>query len=152
MFRWFEKHIAPFPDERERPPEGLGAFYLHYVRPAWKAFSVLLVVGFAGSLIEVSLMAFVGSLVDMMRASPDPATFFADHRHALMGMAFIALIARPIISTLHDLIKNQMITGALTARIRWQTHGYVLRQSLGVFQNDFAGRFATRIMQTGAAL
>ncbi len=28
----------------------------------------------------------------------------------------------------------------------------MLRQSLGFFQNDFAGRISTRIMQTGPAL
>src|SRR5215469_15532368 len=55
MFRWFEKQIDAFPDDRARPPEGLGAFYMHYVRPAWRPFAVLLVVGFIGSLIEVSL-------------------------------------------------------------------------------------------------
>jgi ATP-binding cassette subfamily B multidrug efflux pump len=67
-------------------------------------------------------------------------------------MAFVALVARPGVSTMHDLVKNQMVTASVTARIRWQTHTYVLRQSLGFFQNDFAGRIATRIMQTGPAL
>ena len=67
-------------------------------------------------------------------------------------MAFVALIARPVVSTLHDLVKNQMIVTAFTNRIRWQSHGYVLRQSLAFFQNDFAGRIANKIIQTGAAL
>jgi ATP-binding cassette, subfamily B, multidrug efflux pump len=31
-------------------------------------------------------------------------------------------------------------------------HRYVLRQSLGFFQNDFAGRVANKVMQTGPAL
>ena len=152
MFRWFEKQIDPFPYDRARPPEGLAAFYLHYVRPAWRPFAALLVVGFIGSLIEVSLMAFIGGLVDMMKGSASSAEFFSDHKWSLITMAFIALIARPIVSTTHDLIKNQMITASLTARIRWQTHAYVLRQSLAFFQNDFAGRIANRIMQTGPAL
>jgi ATP-binding cassette subfamily B multidrug efflux pump len=152
MFRWFEKHIDPFPQERTQPPASLSAFYLHYVRPAWKAFAALLVVGFIGSLIEVSLTAFIGGLIDLMRAAPSPSAFFADNAWTLAGMAFVALVARPVVSTVHDLIKNQMITGPLTTRIRWQTHGYVLRQSLGFFQSDFAGRIANRIMQTGAAM
>ncbi len=41
---------------------------------------------------------------------------------------------------------------SLTNRIRWQNHRYVIRQSLGFFQNDYAGRIANRIMQTGASL
>ncbi len=36
--------------------------------------------------------------------------------------------------------------------IRWQTHRYVLRQSMAFFQNDFTGRIAAKIMQTGPAL
>jgi ATP-binding cassette subfamily B multidrug efflux pump len=56
------------------------------------------------------------------------------------------------VSTAHDFIKNQMISAGTTSRIRWQTHRYVLRQSLGFFQNDFAGRVANKIMQTGTSL
>ncbi len=153
MFRWFETRIDPFArSDGSQPPEGLAAFYWHYIRPVWKPFAVLLVVGLFGSLIEVALMAFVGGLVDMMRTSANPAQFFDDHAWTLAGMAFVALIARPAVSTMHDLVKNQMITGPMTTRVRWQTHGYVLSQSLGFFQNDFAGRIATRIMQTGPAL
>jgi ATP-binding cassette subfamily B multidrug efflux pump len=153
MFRWFETRIDPFAAAVPGPPpEGLAEFYWHYIRPVWRPFAVLLVVGFFGSLIEVMLMAFVGGLVDMMRTSPNPSQFFTDHKWSLIGMAFVALIARPGVSTMHDLVKNQMVTASVTARIRWQTHSYVLRQSLGFFQNDFAGRIATRIMQTGPAL
>jgi len=153
MFRWFESRIDPFaPGDGSRPPEKIAAFYWHYIRPVWPPFAVLLVVGFLGSLIEVMLMAFVGSLVDMMRDAANPRAFFADHGSTLLFMAFIALIARPACSTIHDLVKNQMISPAVTTRIRWQTHTYVLRQSLAFFQNDFAGRIATRIMQTGPAL
>ena len=64
----------------------------------------------------------------------------------------MALIARPLVSTVHELIKNQMIAGPVTSRIRWLTHRYVLRQSLGFFQNDFAGRIANKVMQSAPAL
>ena len=67
-------------------------------------------------------------------------------------MAFIALVARPIVSTGHDLIKNQIIAGPVANRVRWLTHRYVLRQSLGFFQNDFAGRVANKVMQAAPAL
>ncbi len=153
MFRWFETRIDPFPPVAPgRPPESIAAFYWHYIKPVWPPFAALLVVGFLGSLIEVALMAFVGNLVDMMRDAASPRTFFSENAGSLLFMAFVALIARPLVSTAHDLVKNQMISPSVTTRIRWQTHTYVLRQSLGFFQNDFAGRIATRIMQTGASL
>ena len=153
MFRWFETRIATFPDAPPvRPPETLLAFYSHFVRPIWPVFAFLLVAGLLGSLIEVALLAFVGSLVDMMRSAQSPAQFFADHGTILLVMAFIGLVARPAVSTAHELIKNQIIAAPVSTRIRWLTHRYVLRQSLGFFQNDFAGRVANKIIQTGPAL
>jgi ATP-binding cassette, subfamily B, multidrug efflux pump len=153
MFRWFETRIDAFPDEAPtRPPETLLAFYLHFIKPVWPAFAVLLVAGLIGSLIEVALLAFVGDLVDMMKAAQTPEAFIANHLGILLWMAFIALIARPVVSTAHDLIKNQIIAGPVANRVRWLTHRYVLRQSLGFFQNDFAGRVANKVIQTGPAL
>jgi ATP-binding cassette, subfamily B, multidrug efflux pump len=153
MFRWFETRIDPFaPAPHERPPASIAAFYWHYIKPVWRPFAVLLVIGFVGSVIEVLLMAFVGNLVDLMRAASSPQAFFSENATVLTLMALVAVVARPAVSTMHDLIKNQMITPSVTTRIRWQTHTYVLRQSLGFFQNDFAGRISTRIMQTGASL
>ena len=97
-------------------------------------------------------MAFVGRLVDLMRETPEPTAFFALHTRELVFMAFVALILRPLISFLADLMKLQAINGPLNTRIRWQAHGYVLRQSLSYFQNDFAGRVATRVIQVGPAV
>ena len=153
MFRWFETRIDPFaPAPEGRPPANIAAFYWYYIKPVWRPFAVLLVIGFFGSLIEVLLMAFVGNLVDMMRAASTPQAFFSENATTLVVMALVAVVARPAASTIHDFVKNQMITPSVTTRIRWQTHTYVLRQSLAFFQNDFAGRISTRIMQTGASL
>src|SRR5215470_345375 len=108
MFRWFETRIEAFPDDPPaRPPDTLLAFYAYFIKPVWPAFALLLVAGFIGSLIEVSLLAFVGSLVDMMRAAQSPSHFMDQHWHILLFMAFVALVARPLVSTAHELIKNQ---------------------------------------------
>src|SRR5262245_47515025 len=152
MFRWFENRIVYYPDvPPARPPDTLLAFYYHFVRPIWPVFAILLVAGFLGSVIEVALLAFVGSLVDMMKAARSSEQFFADHAATLVFFAFIALIARPAVPTVHELIKNQIIAAPVTSRVRWLTHRYVLRQRLGFFQNDFAGRVANKIIQTGPA-
>ncbi len=153
MFRWFETRIEAFPDQPPaQPPDRLLAFYAHFIRPVWPAFAVLLVAGFLGSLIEVSLLAFVGSLVDMMKDAASPEAFLADHRGILLWMGFVALMARPAVSTAHDLIKNQIIAAPVSNRVRWITHRYVLRQSLSFFQNDFAVRVANKVMQAAPAL
>ncbi len=153
IFDWFETRIPAFtPEVPPRPPETLWAFYWHFVKPVWPWFATLMVVGLVGSLIELALYAFVGRVVDMMKDAKSPETFLADNGWMLLFWAFVALILRPIVSTAHDLLKQQTIAGAFTTRIRWETHRYVLRQSLGFFQNDFAGRIGSKVMQTGTAL
>ncbi|MET0653147.1 MAG: ABC transporter transmembrane domain-containing protein, partial [Hyphomicrobiaceae bacterium] len=153
MFRWFETRIEAFPAESPvRPPETLLAFYIHFIRPIWPAFAMLLVAGFAGAVIEVALMAFVGNLVDLMKSAQSPQDFISEHGSMLLWMALVAVVARPVVSTAHDLIKNQTIAGPVTTRVRWLTHRYVLRQSLGFFQNDFAGRVANKVMQAATSL
>ncbi|HML27543.1 MAG TPA: ABC transporter ATP-binding protein [Hyphomicrobium sp.] len=153
LMNWGETRIKPF-DELAivRPPDTLSAFYWFFIKPLWPYFVLLLVAGCLGSTIEVALMGFIGAIVDKMRTHGDPATFVSTYGWMLTGMAFVALVLRPVVSTAHDFIKNQILSAACTTRIRWQTHRYVLRQSLGFFQNDFAGRVANKIMQTGTSL
>ena len=89
----------------------------------------------------------------MMKAAESPAALHRRaRRHRCCGWRSSPLVARPLVSTAHDLIKNQIIAGPVTNRVRWLTHRYVLRQSLGFFQNDFAGRVANKVMQTAPAL
>lgn len=153
MLKWLESRIQVFTQELPRqPPDRLGAFYWHFVRPVWPAFALLLFIGLAGSLIEVSLYAFIGSVIDRMKDAVSPQTFLSDNAGLLMLMAFVALILRPLVSASHDLVKNQMISPQFSARVRWQSHRYVLRQSLGFYHNDFAGRLAAKVLQTGHSL
>ncbi len=153
MFRWFESRIDPFRDATGgQPPTRLTAFYVHYLRQVWPVFAVLMVTGLIAALVEVSLFAFVGQIVDMVREAESPEGFFAEHGSVLMMMAAVALFVRPIFFTLHSAIVHQSINAPLTNMVRWQTHRYVLRQSMAFFQNDFTGRIAAKVIQTGGAL
>jgi ATP-binding cassette subfamily B multidrug efflux pump len=133
------------------PPTAVGRFYLHYLVQVWPVFLAILVVGLGVASIEVALFGFIGRIVDLAKEIPEPG-FFTRHGHELAWMALITLVARPVFSGLHDLLVNQTIVPSLTNRIRWQNHRYVIRQSLGFFQNDYAGRVANRILRTGDAL
>ncbi len=153
LFERFEKHIDPFAgDGTVRPPDTLIAFYWHFVGQSWPVFALLLFMGFCAGVLEASLFAFVGSLVDRMRTATSPDTFIADNGRLLLFMAFVAAVLRPVVSFVHDLVKHQMIGGSFTTLVRWQSHAYVLRQSLSFFQNDFAGRVANKVMQSGPAV
>ena len=153
LFVWFEKLIDPFKERPiEQPPGELMAFYWYYARQIWPLFAILLAIGLVVALIEVSLFAFLGEIIDMVRDAEDSSAFFAEHGTILMIMAFVALFLRPLVNVGHDLLVQQAIIPCFTNLIRWQNHRYVLRQSLGFYQNDFAGRIATKIIQTGPSL
>ena len=67
-------------------------------------------------------------------------------------MAAVLLICAGLALLLQDLVTNQAINPGLTNLVRWQSHWHVVRQSWTFFQNDFAGRIANRVMQTGPSL
>ena len=152
MFRWFESLIDVFPSiETRMPPRSVWRFYLHYLRPIWPLLLATLVAGLALALVEVAMFDFLGRIVDMVAERPGP-DFFARHGGELLWMAAIVLVARPLLTALHNLLVNQAIVPGLSNRTRWLMHNYVVRQSLAFFQNDFAGRIANRVMQTGTSL
>ncbi|GAB2576065.1 ABC transporter ATP-binding protein [Dyella jejuensis] len=152
IFRWFESLIDAFKEPVDSmPPTSVARFYVFYLRQVWPVFAAAIVVGFGVALVEVSLFGFIGRIVDMAKGLPGKS-FFQVHGRELLWMAFVALVLRPIFLGVHDLLVNQSIVPNLTNRIRWQNHRYVIRQSLGFFQSDYAGRIANRIMQTGASL
>ncbi len=153
MFRRFEQLIDPISITPViRTPSALMGFYAHFCRQVWPVIAALLVVGLFGAIVEVVLFAFLGQLVDLVRAAEAPDTFFADHGTILLWMAVLTLVVRPGLYGIQALLRNQVMAPGFTNLIRWQTHRYVLRQSLGFFHNDFAGRIANKIMQTGPSL
>ncbi|KJK00400.1 multidrug ABC transporter ATP-binding protein [Pseudomonas sp. 21] len=152
LYRRFERLIDPFRDVPERmPPSDVVRFYVYYLRQVWPVFLALLFVGLIVALIEVALFSYLGRIVDLAQGTA-PSDFFTLHGRELIWMAVVALVLRPVFNGLHDMLVHQSINPSMTNLIRWQNHRYVLKQSLGFFQNDFAGRIAQRIMQTGNSL
>jgi ATP-binding cassette subfamily B multidrug efflux pump len=153
MFAWFESRVDPFVRKAvTMPPGALLAFYWHFIRPIWPVFALILSLDLLAAVSEVLLAIFVAQLINVMTAATSAARFFGDHAGLLLWMAFVVLIARPAILFAYDLLKNQVLSPPFQTRVRWQTHTYMLRQSLGFFQNDFAGRVASKLMQTGPAI
>jgi len=152
IFRWFESLIDAFKEPEDgMPPDSVWRFYVFYLRQVWPVFAAAIVVGFGVAIVEVAMFGFIGRIVDLAKGAP-AADFFARHGRELLWMVLVTLVARPVLILLHDLLVNQAIVPNLTSRIRWQNHRYVIRQSLGFFQNDYAGRIANRIMQTAGSL
>ncbi|MGN4051026.1 ABC transporter ATP-binding protein [Pseudomonas sp. SM4] len=152
LYRRFEQLIDIFRDApTASPPDRVWPFYTYYLKQVWPSFAALLVVGLFAALIEVALFSYLSRIIDLAQGTPNP-NFFHDHAFELTWMVVVALVLRPIFFGLHDLLVHQTLSPGMTSMIRWQNHRYVLKQSLNFFQNDFAGRIAQRIMQTGNSL
>ena len=103
------------------------------------------------ALLDTTIPVFIGRVVTMV-SSRTPDSVLHDFWRQLLGMALVLLVARPLAMLLQNLITNQAIIPSFSNLIRWQSHWHVVRQSWTFFQNDFAGRIANRVMQTGPAL
>ncbi|MGI9416018.1 MAG: ABC transporter ATP-binding protein [Hyphomicrobiales bacterium] len=148
IFSWFESRSDPFPSEQpDKPPTTLMRFVIHYARPFWPLILLTSSLGAVVALIEVSLFAFVGNLVDWLSAS-DRETFWAAHKVQLIFMSVLVLVLLPVLKFFYETSVHQGLLGNFAMRTRWQAHRYVLRQSMEFFQDDFAGRVATKVMQT----
>ena len=152
MFALFERLLKPTAvSEAPEAPPGLLAFYWHFARQAKGLFIALFVAGFAHAALDTTIPIFFGHVVALV-TSAIPQTLFTEHGHLLLAMALVLLVVRPATLTLQNLLANQAIAANVSNRIRWLNHWHVVRQSWAFFQNDYAGRIATRVMQTGPAI
>lgn len=152
MFAWFESLIKPFPDTTlTQPPRGVFAFCLHYSKGIWPVLACVSVLAAAIAILEVSLFGYMGQLVDWF-STRDPATFIAEEQTSLLIMGLILVVILPILVITQSFLTHQALLGNYPMRIRWMAHQYILSQSLAFFQDEFAGRVATKIMQTALAV
>lgn len=152
LFNWFERRLDPFPAaEPVEPPKTLVAFCLHYTRGAWPYILTDAVLVAAIAIAEVWMFGFLGRIVDWL-SGQNRETFLQTEGWKLAGMAFIVLFALPGTVWLHSLLNQQTLMGNYPMRIRWQVHRYLLRQSMSFYQDEFAGRIATKLMQTALAV
>jgi ATP-binding cassette subfamily B multidrug efflux pump len=152
MFRLFERALKTTTiAEQPVPPAGLVAFYWHFASQAKALFFGLFAIGLVVALFDVTIPVFIGKVVTLV-TNTKPEDILTEAWPMFAGMAVVLLLLRPLAYFTQHLVMNQAIAANVSNRIRWQNHWHVVRQSWAFFQNDFAGRIATRVMQTGPAI
>ena len=151
MFRFFENLVDPYGpyDEKDTPPARLWPFMLDYARPFKRVFAYATVMSVIVAAIEIGLIWAMGWVVDILAGNP--AEVWETYGSWLIALAVFILLIRPALQALDVLLLNNTILPNFGTLIRWRAHKHVLRQSVGWFENDFAGRIANRIMQTPPA-
>jgi len=152
MFSFFERLIDPFPpEEPTQPPGKLFAFCRHYTRGMELPLLLMALGSALVAIAEVTLFGFLGRLVDWL-VTKQPDTLLAEEGTTLLWMGLLLLVALPLLVLLHSMLVHQTLLGNYPMVIRWLAHRYLLKQSLSFYSNDFAGRIATKVMQTSLAV
>lgn len=151
MFSWFEKRIHPYPDA---PPPLLPQQFFAFIWQATKGtrgliISLTVLTAIIG-VFEALLFAMMGKMVDWL-SNVEPALLWQKEGMHLALLAAV-IVGSIVLVGLQSLIKHQGLLGTFPMRLRWNFHRQVLNQSLGFFSDDFAGRIATKVMQTSLAV
>ncbi|MBT7446987.1 MAG: ABC transporter ATP-binding protein [Tateyamaria sp.] len=151
MFKIFESLVDPYTDyaDDNTPPTTLWQFFFAYSQPFIRVFVLAAIMSIVVAAIEVGLIYYLGRTVDLLEKSP--TKLWEDHGTEIIFVALFVLFVRPFLQMLSVLLLNNSILPNFGTLIRWRAHKHVLRQSVGWFENDFAGRIANRIMQTPPA-
>lgn len=152
LLSYFEQRIEPFPEEAaKRPPATLAPFLWFFVRDSWPWLLAMALFSGVISVLEVSLFSFLGNLVDWL-GDREPGSLLADESDRLIWMGVVIMILMPLAGLIQSLLLHQSIIGNFVMTIRWKAHRWMLGQSYSFYQDEFAGRVATKVMQTSLAI
>lgn len=151
MFRLFENMVDPYVDYDETvpPPQTLLGFFRFYAVPFRKLFWATALMSIVVAAIEIGLIYYMGRVVDVLVG--DPAEVWERFGTELLLVAGFIVVLRPLLQFLDVLLLNNAVIPNFATIIRWRAHKHVLRQSVGWFESDFAGRIANRVVQTPPA-
>ncbi len=152
MLSWFESLIDPYPavSSNETTPRGFFAFLSYCARGMRRYIWIMAVLTALIGAYEALLFSMLGHMVDWL-ATTAPSRIFVEQRQNLIILAVI-LIVSPVVVALQTLVKHQTLASNFPMRLRWRFHGSMLDQSMSFYQDEFAGRVATKVMQTALAV
>ncbi len=152
MARHFEDLVLPTgPVPEPTPPQGLAGFFRYFTAQMPGLVVRLFLGGLLVAVLDTAIPICIGRLAGLL-STHAPDRLLAEAWPQFLLMAATVFLARPAALLLQMLTINQAISPGMSNLIRWQSHWHVVRQSWAYFQNDFAGRIAARVMQTGVAV
>lgn len=151
MLQFFERLVDPYVSysETDTPPTKLWPFMMAYSQPFKKVFVYTGIMSIVVAVVEIWLISYMGRVVDVLQG--DPATVWQTYGTEFVIVALLIVFVRPVLQGIDVALLNNTILPNFGTLIRWRAHKHVLRQSVGWFESDFAGRIANRIMQTPPA-
>jgi ATP-binding cassette subfamily B multidrug efflux pump len=167
VLSWFERRLDPFPEAADAskasnasdhpdndpsfvPPSGFLAFVWAATRGARGLLLGMTLLTASIGAFEAILFSILGQIVDWLSKTP-PDQLWPQSKGKLIGLGVILMIS-PLAVLLQTLIKHQALAGNFPMRLRWRFHRQMLNQSMSFYQDEFAGRVSTKVMQTALAV
>lgn len=146
-----EDVIEPFADtERDVLPKDALSFILFFARQAKWPFLLLLITGGLSGAVDAALYWSVGWLVDIL-GTAERTTLLQDYWPHLALFLFLVLVVRAAVMIGNTVVEQQVVVPNFYQLVRWQSFRRVINQPFEFYQNDFAGRIVTKILQGGEA-
>ena len=152
VLRRFERLVDPYPagEPAAGLPRRFGAFLWACTLGLRRYLLALVLLTAVLGVFEAFLFSMMGRVVDALAAVP-PSQLWATHRTMLLALA--AILAGSIgLVALQSAVKQQVIFGNFPMLLRWRFHRQMLAQSMSFYQDEFAGRISTKLMQTALAV
>ena len=148
MFKFFERLVDPFChyEETDNPPREISNFLKDYTKPFYLLFGITAFFAFLLAIIELLLIYGIGQIVDLMQTGSRHEIL--EHSVFILSFLILAGVGMPLIASITVLLNNNSLMPNIATLFRWRGHRQVMRQSVGWFEDDFAGRIANRVMQT----
>ena len=151
MFALFERLVDPYPDEpASPPPRGLFAFLWACSKGTRLYIAAMTLLTAAIGAFEALLFAMMGRIVDWLSAVP--AAELPERHGSTLALLGLVLVSSIVLAALQSLTKQQALAGNFPMRLRWNFHRLMLGQSMSFYQDEFAGRIATKVMQSALAV
>jgi ATP-binding cassette, subfamily B, multidrug efflux pump len=151
LFAFFERLIPAYPEDAPRPsPDKLLPFLWACTKGLRPHLALLTLLSATIAAFEALLFAFMGRIVDWLAAVP-PAELWSRHGDTLTLYGVI-LVGTLVVTVGWALMRFNVVTGNFPMRLRWQFHRLLLGQSMSFYQDEFAGRISTKLMQTSLAV
>lgn len=151
LFTWFENQIETYPNEQPQTPKAGLLPFIYDATKGMRFYLILLTILVASvGIIEAVLFQFMGELVDWVNHF-SPSELWAEKSGSIITMFCIAILG-VLLVFLSSSIRFQSLQGVFPMRLRWNFHRLMLGQSMGFYQDEFAGRVSAKVMQTALAV
>ncbi len=144
--------VDPFLRIDRAPPQRLGAFFRWCLDGSWPMLLVAGAVSALAGMLEVISAGLLGLVVDAVASAESPAAFFADQVLLIAAFVVFYIVIRPLVFGASSATNALWVQPNLMPQVLSRLHRWTIGQAVTFFDNDFAGRIATKQMQTARAV